>query len=80
MSLHKQIVATWERVLAKDYVHWLASQHEPASAYQANWQVKEAMKMLKQVATIRGRVLAEDRRHRFASEHILLTLCPAIAV
>ena len=36
------------------------SEHELASAYQANGQVKEAVKLLERVVAIRAEVLTED--------------------
>jgi tetratricopeptide (TPR) repeat protein len=47
------------------------SQHELAGAYQANGQVKEAVKLLERVVVIQAGVLAEDHPSRLASQHEL---------
>ena len=49
----------------------LTSQHELAGAYQANGQIKEAVKLLEHVVTIREGVLAENHPDRLASQHVL---------
>ena len=53
----------------EDHPSRLASQHELAGAYQANGQVKEAVKLLERVVAIRTEVLAEDHPSRLASQH-----------
>ncbi|PVH91900.1 hypothetical protein DM02DRAFT_702546, partial [Periconia macrospinosa] len=57
--------------LDKDDSDRLLSQHELAGAYQANGQVKEAVKLLEGVVAIRTEVLAEDHPSRLASQHAL---------
>jgi tetratricopeptide (TPR) repeat protein len=42
-----------------------------AGAYQANGQVKEAVKLLERVVAIQAEVLAEDHPSRLASQHAL---------
>ena len=59
-----------DRNLAQDDAHRLSSQHHLAMAYQANGQVKEAVKLLEHVVTIRA-VLAEDHPSRLASQQVL---------
>ncbi|RAK89252.1 TPR repeat protein, partial [Aspergillus costaricaensis CBS 115574] len=46
--------------LAQDNADRLLSQHELAIAYEANGQVKEAVKLLEHVVAIRSEVFAED--------------------
>jgi tetratricopeptide (TPR) repeat protein len=58
-------------VLAEDHLNRLASQHVLAIAYQANGQVKEAVKLLERVVAIQAEVLAEDHPSRLASQHEL---------
>jgi hypothetical protein len=58
-----------DRNLAQDDANRLFSQHELAGAYQANGQVKEAVKLLERVVAIRTEVLAEDHPSRLASQH-----------
>ncbi|OOO06635.1 NB-ARC domain protein [Aspergillus oryzae] len=45
--------------------------HTLAIAYQANGQIKEALKLLEHVVAIRTEVLAEDHPDRLASQHVL---------
>ena len=49
----------------------LMSQHCLAIAYQANGQIKEAVKLMEAVVAIRTEVLAEDHQDRLASQHVL---------
>ena len=49
----------------------LTSQHELARAYQANGQIKEAVKLLEGVVAIQAEVLAEDHPDRIESQHVL---------
>jgi len=58
-------------VLAEDHPSRLASQHELASAYQDNGQVKDAVRLLEHVVAIKERVLAEDHPSRLASQAVL---------
>ncbi|KAL5373431.1 hypothetical protein DPSP01_012732 [Paraphaeosphaeria sporulosa] len=58
-------------VLAEDHPSRLASQHALAIAYEANGQVKEAVKLLESVVAIRAEALAEDHPSRLASQHAL---------
>jgi hypothetical protein len=44
-----------------------------ASAYRANGQVKEAVRLLEHVVAINKRVLAEDHPDRLTSQHVLAT-------
>jgi hypothetical protein len=64
-------VAIEERVLAEDHPSRLASQHALASVYQANGQVKDAVRLLEHVVEIHKRVLAEDHPDRLTSQHSL---------
>jgi tetratricopeptide (TPR) repeat protein len=57
--------------LAEDHPSRLASQHELAIAYQANGQVKEAVRLLEQVVAIQEQVLAEDHPSRLVSQSVL---------
>lgn len=57
--------------LAKDHPNRLASQYELAIAYEANGQVKEAVKLLEHVVAIEGTILAEDYPDRLASQQRL---------
>jgi len=57
--------------LSKDNSDRLLTQHVLAIAYQANGQVKDAVRLLEQVVAIRERVLAEDHPSRLASQHNL---------
>lgn len=50
----------------------LTSQHELARAYEADGQVKVAVKLLEQVVAIREKVLTEDHPDRLASQHELM--------
>ena len=61
-------------MLKEDYPFRLASQHALTIAYQADGQVKEAVKLLEQVVAIREQVLKEDHPDRLASQHALLSL------
>ena len=65
------VVAIRAEVLAEDHPDRLASQHELARAYQANGQVKEAVKLLERVVAIEAEVLAEDHPSRLISERML---------
>ena len=47
------------------------SQHTLASAYPANGQVKDAVRLLEQVVAIKERVMAEDHPSRLASQAVL---------
>lgn len=49
----------------------LTSQHELAIAYQANGQIKEAVKLLEHIVAIDSEVLAEDHPDRLLSERTL---------
>ncbi|KAF2623531.1 hypothetical protein BU25DRAFT_349981 [Macroventuria anomochaeta] len=49
----------------------LISQHNLAKAYQANGQIKEAVKLLEGVVAIEAEVLTEDHPDRLASQHNL---------
>ncbi|KAL9004632.1 MAG: hypothetical protein Q9188_002558 [Gyalolechia gomerana] len=55
----------------EDHPDRLASQHELARAYQADGQVKEAVKLLEHVIATREKVLKEDHPNRLASQHEL---------
>jgi hypothetical protein len=57
--------------LAEEHPSRLHSQHELASAYQANGQVKDAVQLLEHVVAIEKRVLAEEHPSRLASQHNL---------
>ena len=57
--------------LDKSSLGRLTSQHNLARAYQANGQIKEAVKLLEAVVAIRTEVLAEDHPSRLASQHEL---------
>lgn len=48
-----------DRNLAEDHPSRLVSQHALAGAYQANGQVKEAVKLLEHVHKIRQKVVTE---------------------
>ena len=58
-------------VPAEDHPSRLASQHELARAYQANGQVKEAVKLLDHVVIVKRKVMAEDHPSRLVSERVL---------
>ena len=49
----------------------LVSQHELASAYQANGQVAQAVDLLEHVVMVEGKTLAEEDPDRLASQHAL---------
>ncbi|KAF8861565.1 hypothetical protein BDZ45DRAFT_586608, partial [Acephala macrosclerotiorum] len=49
----------------------LLSQHELASAYEANGQILEAIKLLEHVVKIEETTLAETHSNRLASQHEL---------
>ncbi|GMG36498.1 unnamed protein product [Aspergillus oryzae] len=57
--------------LPQSNIDRLTSQHTLAIAYQANGQIKEALKLLEHVVAIRTEVLAEDHPDRLASQHVL---------
>jgi tetratricopeptide (TPR) repeat protein len=57
--------------LVDDHPSRLASQHELASAYQADGQIKKAVNLLEHVVTVESRVLAEDHPNQLASQHAL---------
>jgi tetratricopeptide (TPR) repeat protein len=57
--------------LPENHPDRLASQYELAMAYQANGQVKNAVRLLEHVVAIWERVLAEDHPDRLASQHAL---------
>jgi tetratricopeptide (TPR) repeat protein len=57
--------------LPEDDADKLLTQHVLAIVYQANGQVKDAVRLLEQVVAIRERVLAEDHPSRLASQHVL---------
>ena len=61
-------------MLKEDHPDRLASQHALAGAYQADGQIKEAVKLLEQVVAIREKVLKEDHPSRLASQRTLLRL------
>jgi tetratricopeptide (TPR) repeat protein len=57
--------------LSEDHPDRLSTQHVLASAYQANGQAKEAVRLLEHVVAIHKRVLAEDHPNRLTSQHEL---------
>jgi tetratricopeptide (TPR) repeat protein len=57
--------------LSGDHTDRLLTQHVLAVAYQANGQVKDAVRLLEQVVAISERVLAEDHPDRLASQAVL---------
>jgi len=57
--------------LAETHPARLTSQHELASAYEANGQVKEAIALLEQVVAIEATTLAETHPRRLASKDTL---------
>ncbi|SLM40558.1 Tetratricopeptide-like helical domain [Lasallia pustulata] len=65
------VVKIRESTLAESHPDRLASQHALAGAYEANGQVKEAVKLLEQVVKIRESTLAESHPDRLASQHAL---------
>ena len=54
--------------LPEDHADRLLTQHVLASAYEANGQVKDAVRLLEHVVAIRERVQAEDHPDRLRSE------------
>ena len=58
------------RALAEDYPDRPASQHELASAYEANGQIKEAVELLEHVVKVKEK-LAEDHPSRLVSQDLL---------
>jgi tetratricopeptide (TPR) repeat protein len=58
-------------VLAEDHPDRLVSQHNLARAYQANGQVKDAVRLLEHVVAIQKRVLAENHPDRLSTQHNL---------
>jgi len=66
----KEVVEGRSRAMAEDHPSRLASQHALAGAYQANWQVDEAVALLKHVVKVEEK-LAEDHPSRLASQHAL---------
>jgi tetratricopeptide (TPR) repeat protein len=64
--------------LPEDHLDRLSTQHNLASAYQANGQVKDAVRLLEQVVAIHKRVLAEDHPDRLASQAVLASAYLAI--
>jgi tetratricopeptide (TPR) repeat protein len=56
---------------SEDHSDKLLTQHVLAIVYQANGQVKDAVRLLEQVVAIRERVLAEDHPDRLASQGAL---------
>ncbi|KAJ6257641.1 kinesin light chain [Drechslerella dactyloides] len=70
--LYMQKSRDWmDRSLAEDHPDRLTSQHELASAYLANWQIKKAIELLEDIVIIKERALAEDHPDRLASQHEL---------
>jgi tetratricopeptide (TPR) repeat protein len=57
--------------LPEDDADRLLTQHVLAMAYQANGQVRDAIRLLEQVVAIREQVLAEDHLDRLASQAVL---------
>jgi tetratricopeptide (TPR) repeat protein len=57
--------------LSEDHSDRLLTQHVLAIAYQANGQIKDAVRLLEQVVAIRERVLAEDHPDRLTSQAVL---------
>jgi tetratricopeptide (TPR) repeat protein len=49
----------------------LVSQHELASAYQANGQIAQAVDLLEHVVMVEGKTLAEEDPDRLSSQHAL---------
>lgn len=69
---HLQRACQWRnRHFAEDHPYRLTSQHELASAYNANGQTREAVTLLEQVVAIRIKTLVKDHSHRLASQHEL---------
>src|SRR5437764_9201466 len=60
----------WQKIIQIE----LWSQHELARAYQANGQVKDAVRLLEQVVEIRERTLAEDHPDQLLSQQVLATM------
>ncbi|GAB7336313.1 hypothetical protein MBLNU13_g09056t1 [Cladosporium sp. NU13] len=54
-----------------------STEHCLAISYQANGQVKEAVRLLEHVVAIRERVLAEDHPHRLTSQGVLAVVYQA---
>jgi tetratricopeptide (TPR) repeat protein len=65
------VVIVKERTLAGEHPHLLASQHELASAYQANGQIKQAVDLLEHVVVVQERTLAEEHPDQLTSQHEL---------
>ncbi|QIW98225.1 hypothetical protein AMS68_003743 [Peltaster fructicola] len=57
--------------LAQDHILRLLSQHELASAYHDDGQIKKAVQLLEHVVRVRESVLAEDHSDHLASQHAL---------
>jgi hypothetical protein len=62
-----------DRNLAQDDADRLLSQHELAGAYQANGQIKEAIKLLEHVVIIKRKIMVEDHPSRLVSEELLIS-------
>ncbi|KAJ3498241.1 hypothetical protein NLG97_g1281 [Lecanicillium saksenae] len=71
VEVFKLLAAIQKETLGETHPTQLASQHELADAYQANSQVKEAIKILKHVVAIQKETLAETHPSRLASQHKL---------
>ncbi|TVY51960.1 hypothetical protein LSUE1_G010381, partial [Lachnellula suecica] len=74
VNLFEQVVEIEATTLAETHPHRLASQHNLASAYQANGQVTQAIELLEQVVEIQATTLAETHPARLASQHALAFL------
>jgi tetratricopeptide (TPR) repeat protein len=70
-SLLEHVVKMREATLAETDLDLLISQHQLASAYRANGQIKDAVALLKHVVEVKETTLAETHSERLASQHAL---------
>jgi hypothetical protein len=79
VELLEHVVRVRESTLAEDHPDRLTSQHELATAYQADGQVKKAVELLEHVVRVRETTLAEEHPDRLTSQHErLVQLSPAV--
>ncbi|PMD50988.1 uncharacterized protein K444DRAFT_647369 [Hyaloscypha bicolor E] len=71
VELLEHVIATDEKMLAKEHPDRLASQHDLASAYETNGQTKRAIKLLECVVLVDEKTLAKEHPSRLASKRAL---------
>jgi tetratricopeptide (TPR) repeat protein len=71
MQLMEKWVKIQKIILEGNHLNRLSSQHELASAYQANGQIREAVELLKHVVKFGEKALTENHPDQLASQHQL---------